>query len=916
MPTQNLSKIFHPENIAVIGASSRPASVGRTVLENLQRAGFPGDIYPVNPKYESLLGLPSYPSISALPRQPDLAIIATPAATVPTLVRECGENGVVGLIVLSAGFREVGAAGQAIEQELAGVVGEFPGMRVIGPNCLGVQVPESRLNASFAAAMPQRGRIAFISQSGALYTSILDWSLAENIGFSYVVSIGNALNVKVGDLIDYLAEDPTTDSIVLYVESVTEAHRFMSASRAFTRTKPIVVYKAGRFAQSAVAVASHTGAMAGVDDVYDAAFQRAGMVRVHQAADMFDCAELLARHRTPKGPRLAIVTNAGGPGVMATDELLERHGELAEMTPETLEALDAILPPHWSHGNPVDVLGDAQPERFAQALEVVVGDRNVDAVLVILTPQAMTDPTATARLVAQAAEHTTKPVLGAWMGGSSVQPGQQILSQAGIATYESPDRAVRAFMYLVSCQRNREILYETPRLVTLDKWLNARSAHEQIERLQAEGRETLSEMESKSLLSACGILSTNPRPASTSLEAVRIARQIGYPVVLKVHSPQIIHKTEVHGVVTGVSSDDQVVRVFQEIVSRARQMRPDAEIEGVTLQPMISSAEGLELIVGAKRDPVFGAVMMVGAGGVTAEVLQDRALELPPLNERLARRMLESLRIRPLLEGYRGHSPLDINRLVEVLLRLSYFIADNPAIAELDVNPLLVTPEGVTALDARVILDPQADKKKLRPYSHLAIRPYPDEYIRHEILRDGANVLLRPIQPEDEPLWQGLLSRCSERTLWLRFRYLFKEATHEMATRFCFVDYDRTMAIVAEVEEGGERSLIGVGRLVADADHRNAEYAVLVADDWQGRGLGKLLTAYCIEICRTWGIDRVFAETTTDNVRMQQILTRNEFQQTTPIDHELLYELRLSENSSDDQSPSLCQPSLGSAADG
>lgn len=894
MATQNLSKIFHPQSIAVIGASDRVGSVGHTVLENLQRAGFEGEVYAVNPKHSSVLGVQCFPSVGELPETVDLAIIATPAATVPGIVRGCGEQGILGLIIVSAGFREVGAAGKAIENELAVEIAKFPGMRVLGPNCLGALVPGSRLNASFATAMPEPGRIAFISQSGALCTSILDWSLTEKIGFAHFVSIGNALDVKFCDLIDFFAEDATTDAIVLYIESITEARRFMSAARAFTRTKPIVVYKAGRFAQSAQAAASHTGAMAGVDAVYEAAFQRAGIVRIYDAEEMFDCAELLARHSPPEGPRLAIVTNAGGPGVMATDALLQCGGELAELAPETVAALDDVLPPHWSHGNPIDVLGDALPERFQQAIELVVEDKNVDAVLATLSPQAMTDPTRTAELVGISAAKTRKPVLAVWMGGRSVEPGRELLNRAGIATYDSPDRAVRAFTYLYSYKRNREILYETPRQVPLDKWLDERKANEQVEELLGHGRRTLTEMESKSLLSAYGVLSTTPLPAHTSLEAIKIARQVGYPVVMKVHSPQILHKTEVHGVVTGVSSDEKTSRVFREIVSRARHMRPDAKVEGVTIQPMITSAEGIELIIGAKRDPVFGAVMMVGAGGVTAEVLHDRALELPPLNERLARRMLESLKIRPLLEGYRGRGPVHMSRLIETLMRISYLIADNPTILELDVNPLLVTPDGVTALDARVILDPKAGQEKPRPYSHLAIRPFPDEYVCYKTLRDGANVLLRPIQPEDEPMWLDFLGRCSERTLWMRFRYLFKESTHELATRFCFVDYDRTMAIVAEVDDGNQRQLVGVGRLVADADHRDAEYAVLVSDDWQGRGLGSLLTDYCLEICQSWGISRVVAETTADNDRMKRLLANRDFDRKEEgALHEVLYEKQL-----------------------
>ncbi|MEX0641529.1 MAG: bifunctional acetate--CoA ligase family protein/GNAT family N-acetyltransferase [Pirellulales bacterium] len=899
MSSQNLSKIFRPGSVAVVGASAKAESVGRTVLENLQRAKFPGAIYPVNPKYESLLGLPAFGSISDLPTCFDLVVIATPAATVPAIIHECGEKHVPGLVIVSAGFREVGAAGQAIEKELESQLARYPGMRAIGPNCLGVLVPGSHLNASFAAAMAKPGRTAFISQSGALCTSILDWSLSENIGFSHFVSIGNALNVKVGDLIDYLAEDPTTDSIVLYVESVTEARRFMSAARAFTRSKPIVVYKAGRFAESAQAAASHTGAMAGVDAVYEAAFQRAGMVRVYQAEDMFDCAELLARSRTPEGPRLAIITNAGGPGVMAVDELLERHGQLATLTPETIDKLNSVLPPHWSHRNPVDVLGDAKPERFANALRIVATDPNVDAVLVVLTPQSMTDPIGTAIRVADVAATTREPVLTSWMGGRAVDPGRQILNQAGIPTYESPDRAVSAFMYLVSYRRNREILYETPRQSPIDSFAKASAARQQIDQLLAAGRETLTEIESKELLSAYGIPTTVPQPARSASEAVAIAQELGYPVVMKVHSPQILHKTEVHGVVTGISGDANVRRIFEEIVDRAKRMRPDAEVIGATLQPMLTAAESLELIVGAKKDPVFGTVMMVGAGGIAAEVLADRALELPPLNDRLARRMLESLRIRPLLGNYRGRRAIHLDRLVEVLMRFSYLIAENPCIAELDVNPLLVTPDGATALDARVILDLKASAAKPRPYSHLAIRPYPEEYVRPATLRDGTKLVLRPIRPEDEPMWHEYLKKCSQRSIWMRFRYLFKETTYEMATRFCFVDYDRTIAIVAEIESDNKCELIGVARLEADADHRDAEYAILVADDWQGRGLGALLTDYCMELCGSWGIGRVFAETTIDNQRMQNILRRHKFQQKKAINGEVLYETLLTNRPTD-----------------
>ena len=894
MSVENLSKVLRPQSVAVIGASSKEGSVGQTVLKNLIDSEFPGDIFPVNPKHDSLLGLKNYRSVEELPRAVDLAIVATPATTVPQIVSSCGEKGILGLIVLSAGFREVGEQGRAIEAEVQRELDRFPGMRLVGPNCLGILAPHSKLNASFANDMPAEGRIAFISQSGALCTSILDWSLAEKIGFSYFISIGNAMNVKVGDLIDFMANDPHTDSIVLYVESVTEARRFMSAARAFARTKPIVVYKAGRFSQSAQAAASHTGAMAGEDDVYEAAFKRAGMVRVYDASDMFDCAELLARQHRPKGPRLAIITNAGGPGVMALDELLQRQGTLAELEPSTIEQLDNFLPPHWSHNNPVDILGDALPERFQQAVETVAADQQVDALLVTLTPQAMTDPTETAHCVAKAAKKTNKPVLAVWMGGPAVEPGREILNQAGIATYDSPDRAVRAFTYLVSFNQMREVLYETPRHLPNPSPQDENSARTKLQQYVAQQRSALTESESKAILQQYGIPTTVPVPADSAEQAVSIARQLSYPVVMKIHSPDILHKTEVRGVVTGISDDEAVRRTFEEMTERAKELRPDADIQGVTIQRMVSSAEGIELIVGAKRDPVFGALIMLGAGGITAELLRDRALELPPLNERLARRMIDSLKIRQLLHGYRGRSPIDLDQLTEVLVRTSKLIADNPEILELDINPLLATPEGMMALDGRVILDSHTSAEGRKQFSHLAICPYPEQYVRQATLQDGTQVTLRPIQPEDEPLWHELLGRCSERSIWLRFRYLFKETTHEMATRFCFIDYDRTMAIVAELEQQGETQLLGVGRLLADVDHNNAEYAVLVDDAWQGRGLGTLLTEYCLNICHDWGIEHVKVETTADNQRMQHIAKRFEFQRADSGDQqELVFQKQL-----------------------
>lgn len=868
MATRNLDKIFRPNSVAVVGASGRSKSVGFTALRNLIESGFPGEVYPVNPKHKTIQGLKCVPRITDLAKTPDLAMICTPATTVPEVVRECGEARTRGLIILSAGFREASGEGAELEQEIQREARRFDGMRIIGPNCLGLIAPHAKLNASFAAKMPSPGRVAFISQSGALCTSILDWAIRENVGFSHFISIGNMLDAGFGDLIDYLAQDAWTESILLYIESIDEPREFMSAARAFARKKPIVAYKAGRFAESAKAAASHTGAMAGIDSVYEAALARAGVVRVYDSDDMFDCAELLARRKIPKGPRLAVVTNAGGPGVMATDELIGRKGTLATLSEQTLEDLNKHLPAAWSHANPVDIIGDATPERFSKALGAVIGDHEVDAVLVILTPQAMTDPTAVAEIVAKTASQSYKPVLTSWMGGDDVAQGVQLLNEAGVPTYSSPEKAVRAFMYLVSYARNRELLYETPREVPLEFPLDRGKLRAVFDTILSEGHDILTESTSKALLEAYEIPVAKTFVARSKADAVDLAHRVGYPVVLKVFSPDITHKTDVGGVELNLANQDEVRAAFERIVGRAKEHCPGARVDGVTVQRMVAEPSGQELIIGAKRDLVFGSVLLVGAGGTSAELFHDSALELPPLSERLARRMLESLRSWPLLRGYRGRPGISVDRLIEVLMRFSYLVADYPEIVELDVNPLLVTPQDAIALDARIILDHQTILHPVRPYSHLAIRPYPEEFCKPAKLKDGLPVYLRPIKPEDEPMWHALLSSCSQESIWLRFQYSFKNTTHEMATRFCFIDYDREIAIVAEIEEDEQRKLIGVGRLVADADHQEAEYAVLVGDPWQGVGLGGMLTDYCLEICNRWRVRNVIAEVAPENSRM------------------------------------------------
>lgn len=874
MPIKKLDSIFRPKRIALIGVSNEPNSLGGITLRNLVGGGYNGVVYPVNPKREAVFGIPCFPDVKSLPKTPDLAVIMTSAKFVPQIVKDCGEAGVHGLIIMSAGFKESGPDGKKLEDQVSEEVKKYPDMRVIGPNCLGIIVPGFSMNVSFASSMPKKGHVAFISQSGALCTSVLDWASETNVGFSYFVSIGNSMDVNFGDLIDYFGQDPNTKSIVLYVESITQARAFMSAARAFARKKPIIVYKAGRFPESAEAAASHTGAMASEDAVYDAVFRRAGLSRVYDIGDIFDFTDLIGRKRAPKGSGLAIVTNAGGPGVMATDTLIAMGGSLVKLTDETMQKLDDYLPPFWSHGNPVDVLGDATPERFARATEFVLEDENVNAVLVILTPQAMTAPTETAKAIAKLSENSTKPLMAAWLGGASMREGMQVFSNAGIAAYETPEQAIRAFMTLSYYSKNLQMLFETPQEVPVTFTYD----RTELRRKYIEGvfpkMKILSEDDSKMLVNDYGIDTTHPELATTENEAVKIAKKKTYPVVLKIFSPDIIHKTDVGGVALNIENEEMLRATYRNLLASVGKKAPEAVIGGVTVQRMIRSKDSVELIVGIKKDPAFGTVMLVGMGGVSAELFNDRRLEFPPLNEQLARQMLKSLKIYPLLTGYRGSEPKNMDKLIEVLIRVSYLAADYPEIEELDINPLIVTTNDVIALDARIVVDQELLGKHTREYSHLILRPYPERFMKRATLSDGTEILLRPIKPEDEPLWLELLGSCSKASIYSRFRYDFYFDSHEVATQFCFIDYDREMAIVAEVEVEGRKKLIGVGRLISDPDVVIAEYAVLITDAWQKKDLGQILTSYCIDIAKQIGIKRVSAETTKDNKPMVSVFKK------------------------------------------
>lgn len=877
MNIHKLNPVFRPRRIVLTGVSTNPNSVSGKVLINLVSGGFRGVVYPVNPDHEAVMGIPCYPDIASLPRVPDLALICSPAEKVLDVVRACGEKGIMGIIILSAGFRETGEEGLKLEMRIREEMMRFDGMRIIGPNCLGIIVPGINLNASFAAHTPKAGNIAFISQSGALCTSVLDWAIDGKIGFSQFVSIGNSLDVEFGELIDYFGEDEQTRCIILYVESIGNPRRFMTAARAFARKKPIIVYKAGRFPESARVAASHTGAMASEDAVYDAAFQRAGLARVYEIGDIFSVAELIGRNRFPKGPRLGIITNAGGPGVMATDALVASNGELAVFSEQTMAMLNENLPEYWSHGNPVDVLGDARAKRIAKATQIVLEDEGVDAVLVILTPQAMTNPDQTAREISALVADTRKPILAAWLGGHSMHDADDILVENGIPSYKTPEQAIRAFMTLVEYSRNLTTLYETPRDIPVEFSVDREHLRRQFDEIVRDSKDILPEDISKKILASYGINTTVPLFAASADEAVRHAEQTGFPVVLKVVSPQVTHKTDVGGVQLNLADAGMVRAAFERILSSVAEKAPFAKVEGVTVQRMVSGKDAVEMILGIKKDPVFGTVLMTGMGGTAAELFGDRALGFPPLNERLARRMIESLKIYPLLRGYRGAPAKNTEALIGALIRLSYLAADFPGIMELDINPLLVGPEEVIALDARIVLDRSLNTTSRDPYAHLALHPYPEKFVRQVRLQDGTMVTLRPIKPEDEPLWLEMLGSCSKESLYNRFRYFFHWQSHEVATRYCYIDYDREIAIVAEINDGGTKKLAGVGRLISDPDHETVEYAILIVDAWQQKELGNLITDFCMEIAAHGKHKKMVAQTTTDNERMIAVFRKRGF---------------------------------------
>lgn len=872
-----LDPLFHPKTVAVIGAKDDPGSVGRTIMLNLISGSFQGRIYPINPKRDQVLGLKAYPSVIAVPEIIDLAIIVTPAQTVPKIISECIEAQVKSTIIISAGFKELGESGNQLEQEIVAHVkkGKMP---MIGPNCLGVMNPVYGLNATFARGMALPGNLAFISQSGAMCTAVLDWSLEKKVGFSAFVSIGSMADVNWGTLIDYLGSDPHTHSLLLYMETVGDARSFMTAARAVALEKPIIVIKAGRSQAAAQAAASHTGSLSGSDEVFDAALERIGVLRVNGIGELFNMASVLAKQPRPQGPHLTIITNAGGPGVLATDSAVHNQAELTSLSPQLIKNLDEVLPPAWSHSNPVDILGDADAQRFAKAVDIVMKDDSSDGILVILSPQDMTDPTATAASIKLLSKNRRKPLLASWMGGASVREGANLLSHAHIPVFEYPDDAAKTFATMWKYSRNLRSLYEFPagddgssENESISRLKERKKSKQLIDSLQKEGRTLLNEFESKQILEDYNIPIVKTLIAHSAEEAVNLSNEIGFPIVLKLFSQTITHKTDVGGVKLNLQTAEQVKVAYEEIQKSVAKAVGEEHFEGVTVQQMIEH-KGYELILGSSTDPQFGPVLLFGMGGQLVEVFKDRALAIPPLNANLARQLMQKTKIYEALLGVRGRKAIDLNRLEEILIQFSALIVENPRIKECDINPLMVSENKIIALDARILLHEWEIPNNQLP--RLAIRPYPYRYILKTELKNGIPVTLRPILPSDEHLmikFHLKLSENSVRQRFFEFMSLDQLVAHERLVRFCFNDYDREWGIVAEIGEGLNKEMIGIGRLMRIPGISRAQFKLVIIDEFHHLGLGTQLLKYLLHIAKEEKIKIVDGYILAENTGMLHI---------------------------------------------
>ena len=876
MSLRALDKLFAPRSVAVIGASADEGSVGHVVLRNLLAGGFSGPVLPVNPRRKAVAGVLAYADVASLPEAPDLALVCTPPATVPAMIEAAGAKGIGAAIVVTAGLARTKLADGTSAQEAMLAAARRYGTRILGPNCLGLIVPRIGLNASFAHTSALAGEIAFVSQSGALGTAVLDWARARGIGFSCFVSLGDGADIGFGDMLDALGSDPHTRAILLYIESISSRRNFMSAARAAARNKPVLAVKAGRFADGMRAAQSHTGALAGSDEVYDAALRRAGMLRVFSVEELFEAVETLARVRRPRGDRLAVLTNGGGIGVMAVDRLIEDGGRLAVLAPETIAELDAALPATWSRGNPVDIVGDADGARYAEAARILARAPEVDALLVMHAPTAVADSTEAARAVVDALRAESATVLTSWVGGEAIAPARRLFAREGIPTFHTPEAAVRAFLHLIRYRRNQEMLMETPPSAPTEFTVSATAARLMVEEALARAPDAtagivLDELQSKAVLAAYGIPTVETHIARTPAEAALKARAIGFPVALKILAEGISHKSDVGGVDLFLDSEPTVENAAKRMLRLVAARAPEARVIGFTVQPMAARPGAHELIAGIATDPIFGPVVLFGQGGTAVETIADRAIALPPLNLNLARELVARTRVARLLRGGRGRAPADMDALGLALMRVAQMIVDIPEIVEMDINPLLADAQGVLALDARIrIRAAEGDGA-----SRLSIRPYPQELEETFTLQSGRRALLRPIRPEDEPEHYEFISKLSPEDVRFRFFGMVRELPHSEMARFTQIDYDREMAFIASAERnGGGRETLGVVRTATDPDNQRAEFAIVVRSDLGGQGLGHHLLEKMIAYCRARGTRSIVGQVMTENARMRE-LARN-----------------------------------------
>jgi acetyltransferase len=865
-----LAPLLAPRSVALLGATERPGALGSIVFRNLQAGGLRGALYPVNPKHKQVHGQRAWSRLSQLPEAPDLAVIATPASTVARILEECGAAGIKAAVVLSSGFGEAGPGGRALQEELAAAAKRH-GVRVLGPNCLGVIRPDAGLNATFARVGARPGRLALVSQSGAICAAILDWAHAADVGFSSVVSLGGAADVDFGEVLDFLAGDQATEAILMYVEGIRDARRFMSALRVAARVKPVVALKVGRFAAGSRAASSHTGALVGSDQVFDAALRRSGTVRVKTYTQLFAAARMLAGGAPPVGERLAILTNGGGPGVMAADSATENEVPLAVLSENTLGVLDGKLPKQWSHGNPVDIIGDAPPQRFADAAAAVLADPGVDALLALYSPVAVASPEEAARALAGAVKGSRKTVLAAWLGDINPNESRRFLDAQGIPNFYTPENAVEAFSFLCRHRRSQSQLLEVPSALATDFTApDLAAADAVLAAARAQKRVLLDEHESKRLLSAFGLPVPRTVAAQSRDAAVAAARDIGFPAVLKILSPEISHKSDVGGVRLDLRDADMVAAAWDDMMRHVKSLRPGARIDGATVQPMLRFAHAREVLVGLATDPVFGPVVSFGAGGVSVEAVRDTAVALPPLNAPLARELMSRTRVARLLAAYRDVPGADLEALAALLAGVSRMACLLPWLKELDLNPVLAHPGGAVIADARIVIDP-AQPARARPhYPHMAIHPYPAELERELAARDGRRVQVRPIRPEDAALELAFFDGLSERSRYQRFMQYLPHLPPKMLARFTQLDYDRELALAAI--HGGE--FIAVGRYAPNPDGRTAEFALVVADAWQGQGIGRGLLERLCELARDAGYVALYGHILDANRDMLDLAAR------------------------------------------